>query len=133
MGVFIDSGYIIALANKTDIYHKKAIEVSELIKDGELGSIYTSNYIFDEVVTHIMARQSHETAVKAGNALLNSEIGMLEVTQSQFIESWQLFKKKQNMSFTDCTTVKLMEENNIKNIVTFDKGFKQFKPINVLG
>ena len=36
-------------------------------------------------------------------------------------------------SFTDCTTLALMEKENIKNIATFDKDFKKIKEINVIG
>lgn len=132
MSVFLDTGYFVALINKQDIYRKEALTISELIKDGKYGIIFTSNYIFDELITHIMVRQNHSKAVKVGQSIIESDIKILEVLQTTFDDSWSLFKQRKNLSFTDCTIVKAMEQNNIKNLATFDKEFKQFKEINIL-
>jgi len=45
-----------------------------------------------------------------------------------------LFSKQKNtiLSFTDCTTVSVMRENNIKNIATFDEDFGKIKGINTV-
>ncbi len=132
MSVFLDTGFIVALTNKRDSNNKQASATLELIKEGKLGHLFTSTFVFDELVTHILVRQNHSKALEIGQSILDSDITMLGVAPTKFDESWKLFKDKKNLSFTDCTIVKLMEENNIKNLATFDKGFKQFKEINVL-
>ena len=132
MGVFLDTGYILALYNHKDIRHQQALEISNIIKTGEYGTAFISTYIFDELTTLALTRQSHAKAVEIGNMLLNSEIIMLNISENIFAEVWRLFQDRKNLSFTDCTNIKLMLENNIKNLATFDREFLQFKEINVL-
>lgn len=132
MSVFLDSSHIIAFANVKDGYHENALKISELMHSKEFGEIFTSNYVFDEIVTYLFAKQSHSKAVEIGNQLLNSEIIILSVSENIFAEAWQLFQERKNLSFTDCTIVKLMIEHNIKNLATFDKEFFQFTQIHVL-
>ena len=132
MSVFLDSGYIIALANKKDNYHGNAARLSELIQSKEFGEIFISDYVFDETMTYLFAKQNHSKAVEIGKRLLNSEIRLISVSESIFEQAWQLFQERKNLSFTDCTNIKIMAENSIKNLATFDKEFQQFKEINVL-
>ena len=132
MSVFLDTGFILALANDTDQYHKTALKLSELMENNEFGSVFTSDYVFDETVTLAMVRKNHLKAVEIGDFLLDSKIEILAISQTNFDNAWKLFKERKNLSFTDCTIIKIMDENNIKNLATFDKEFKQFKNINVL-
>lgn len=132
MSVFLDAGYIIALHHENDSNHEKAVNLTKIIKSNEFGSIFTSKYVFAEVVVFTLIRQNHEEAIKLGDSIKNSEIIILDLSESLFEESWVLFKQRENLSFTDCTTVKLMKDNNIQYLATFDRGFLQFKEINVL-
>lgn len=132
MSVFLDSSYLIAITNERDIYHEHALRISDVIKVREFGEIFISTYVFDETVTYILGKQGHSKAVETGKLLLDSGISVLNVNEDLFNEAWELFKERKNISFTDCTIVKLMRENNIKNLASFDKEFLQFNEINVL-
>jgi len=132
MSIFLDTSFIVAFSNESDVNHKDAIQISELIKTGNFGNAFISTYIFDEAVTLVLVRQNHAKAVSLGNSILNSEISVLDVSHTAFEDSWKLFNQRKNLSFTDCTSIKIMLENGIRNIATFDRGFKQFKEINVL-
>ena len=93
----------------------------------EFGEIYTSTYVFDEIVTLALVRlQNEEFAKNIGEYLLNSlRIQLLSLDQKDFLNSWNLFQKymKKGLSFTDCTI--LIQSNKLKcNILaTFDKHF----------
>ncbi|MEK7540341.1 MAG: PIN domain-containing protein [Patescibacteria group bacterium] len=132
MSIFLDTGYFFALANKTELTHQKAADMSISIKKGLFGDIFTSSYIFDELMTLTMSRQNHENALKLGQSIIDSEIIILDISHKIFDESWGLFRQRKNLSFTDCTTVKTMLENKIQNLATFDRHFSQFRELNLL-
>lgn len=133
MSVFLDTGFFIAIHNKDDGYHERAMKFAEPIKNKELGELFTSEYVINEAITLSLSKFGHKRAVELGEAILNSEVAILEVSKNVFDNAWALFKQRNNLSFTDCTTAKLMNQKGIKNIATFDSGFRQFREINVLG
>jgi predicted nucleic acid-binding protein len=94
---------------------------------GELGEIYTSDYILDEVVTLMLKRTKRlELAIEMGEYILKSpRIRKLRVTEEIFDDAWKKFKslKGKLMSFTDCTSLVLMEKRGIEYIASFDSGF----------
>lgn len=132
MSVFLDSTFFIAFSNPKDANHYKAMEISLMIKEGHFGSVYISTYIFDEVLAFTLSRNTHRFAVELGEIMLGPDMTMLDVPKDIFDQSWGLFKERENLSFTDCTTVKLAENYKIKHIVTFDGGFRQFKSLKIL-
>lgn len=133
MSVFIDSSALIAYYNAGDEHHERAAIVLKKVFDDEYGLVYTSDYILDESVTVIWLRtKSKETAINLGEHLLYSKINILNITANVLATTWDLYKKLNNPSFTDCTTLTLMHENNIQNIVTFDKWFEKIKGIKML-
>lgn len=132
--MFIDSGYFIAFADVRDSNHRAAVELSKKLSSGDFGALCTSDYIFDEVVTCILTRaKSSARAIEFGNRILNSEVKLLNLSSEVFDASWRLFQQRKNLSFTDCTTVEAMKANGIKNLITFDRGFNQFrKEVNII-
>lgn len=128
MTVFLDTGFILAAYNSTDKNHKAATELLVEIENQAYGTIVISDYVFDELVTLCRARLSDvEKAKEIGKTILNSKIEIIQITNEIFIKAWEIFKQRDNLSFTDCTTTALMNKNGIKYIATFDSGFKQFE------
>lgn len=77
MIIFIDSSAYIAYYNKRDRNHNKAVSLIKRIRDGELGPIiiYTSDYIFDEVLTTVLIlTKDKNLAVKVGESIKTSKI-----------------------------------------------------------
>ena len=56
MSIFIDTNIFVALRNENDINHEKSKEIMKKALLGEYGTIYTSDYVFDEAVTVALAR-----------------------------------------------------------------------------
>ena len=125
MGIFLDTSFLVALANADDEKHKSAQSVKARIASKELGQPYISDYIFDELVTFLKARQVRPEKVEEfGDSLLEDEsIKLLKVDSAVFLRSWELFKKSAGLSFTDCTSIVLAREFGIKNIASFDSDF----------
>jgi len=131
MKIFIDSSAYIAYYNKRDENHEKAKNFLDKIRSKEISPIifYTSDYIFDEVLTTIITLTGRkDLAIKVGNTILSSKITkIIKVDSKIFNEAWELFKKYKDKTwrFTDCTSFIIMKINNIKRAFTFDEHYKQ--------
>jgi predicted nucleic acid-binding protein len=127
MAVFVDTSVWIAARNLDDVNHLRAKEILTSMLKGELGEIYTSDYILDEVVTLMLKRTKRlELAIEMGEYILKSpRIRKLRITEEIFDDAWKKFKslKGKLMSFTDCTSLVLMEKRGIEYIASFDSGF----------
>ncbi|MHA1266542.1 MAG: type II toxin-antitoxin system VapC family toxin [Candidatus Helarchaeota archaeon] len=133
MKLFIDSGPIIARINKKDPNHERILTILTDLKNRKytITRIFTSNYIIDESVTHVLYDTNrHDMAIKVLDLVESSKIlEVLWITPEIEIEARKIFRqyKDQNYSFTDCTSFALMKKFNISSVLTFDKHFKVMK------
>ena len=131
MIVFADSSAYIAYYNKRDKNHNKALSFVKKIRDRDFGPviIYTSDYVFDEVITAILIlTKNKDLAIKIGESIKASKITkIIKVDEEVFQKAWETFKeyKDKLWSFTDCTSFAIMEKMNIKTAFTFDKHYNQ--------
>lgn len=127
MSVFIDTGIFAGASHKgEDLFDSASTLLNKAMK-GEFGPIYTSDYIFDETITLIIARTKNKTLAHSfGDSILNSpRIEILSIDKSLFNFAWKISKKFQDkfLSFTDCTTIAILKTYNISVILSFDKHF----------
>jgi uncharacterized protein len=127
MAIFIDTGLFLALYDIDDTYHKQSKELFKNALTGKLGRLYTSDYIIDETLTILMVRtKQHNIAVEMGKYLMESpRITRLTVDSGVFLDAWAQFQnlKDKFLSFTDCTSLALIEKHKIKQLMSFDHGF----------
>jgi len=130
MAIFIDTGPFVAVRNRQDKNHVRAIRLMQDALLGKYGTVYTSDYIIDEIITTAFVRtQRHDIAVNAGIFVIESKrIVKLHVDADIFTKSWALFRqiRDKSLSFTDCTTLVLMEAHRINRIMSFDSDFDAF-------
>jgi len=127
MRIFVDTSAWLALNDKNDQSHNKAITKSSEIKRQRI-ELITSEYIIDESVTLIRYRVSHKAAVIFGDSLINSNIvKILDIINEDRLKAWELFKKYEDkdFSFTDCTSFVLMTKLRLQKAFTFDEHFKR--------
>jgi len=132
--IFLDSSVLVSYEVDGDINHEKAVKLIREIAKGKFGEVFTSDYIFDETITVTFVKaKSLSKAITVGNYIKDST-EVLKVDESIFENAWELFKKQKEtkLSFTDCTTLNVMEENKILTIATFDEDFKKIETINVV-
>ena len=123
MKIFLDSSFIIAYVIETDENNKSAIELeNNNIFDNEC---YISNLIINEIVTVIGNKTNLDLAINTYNAVKDNCIIINEYKISNFkdkvINTYEKYNTK--LSFSDSGIVEIMKENNIKNLVSFDKEF----------
>jgi len=127
MAVFIDTSIFVAARNKRDRNHQRARELMKRALTAEFGVIYTSDYVIDEAVTTALARtRNHQIAVNTGRHILDSErIEKLAISGEDFNLAWSKFQtiKDRFLSFTDCTSLALMERRGIERVMSFDSHF----------
>src|SRR5216683_8396349 len=132
MTVFIDSNYFIALGNSKDYLHEHALILSDKLLE-ERATLVLSNLVFAEVTTVLSQRTSREIAITFGNELLqNRQNEIIYLTEKLQQKSWEIFQKaeRKNVSFVDCSTLAIMEFENIPTLLSFDK--TDFKPLQKL-
>jgi hypothetical protein len=130
MSVFVDTGVFVAFHNTRDTNHNRALELLRSIVDGELGTAYTSDYVFDEAVTAALVRTRRpENALAVGRMILGELtapfLAILRLDDEAFKEAWRLFPQYagRGLSFTDCSSITLMRTAGIESIVSFDSDF----------
>ncbi len=127
MAVFIDTGIFVGLRNADDGLHIRSKELMRRALKSDFGRIYTSDYVIDEAITTALIRtRRQDLATDLGKYIIESpRITKLWVGKDTFERAWKKFNtlKDKPLSFTDCTTLALMETTRIKQIITFDAGF----------
>lgn len=133
MSILIDSSVLIGYYHSKDHFHEKAGRIMERIDDGEYGEAVVTDYIFDESVTVVDARaRNKRLAVGLGDHLKSSAIKLVNVSEEIFGAAWEKFKRSENLSFTDCTSLAVCEARGIQFVATFDKAFRKREEIRVV-
>ena len=127
MAVFVDTGIFVALHNADDEFHSKSKDLVKQALKGDFGRIFTSDYVIDEAVTAALVRtKRHDLAVDLGRHIIDSpRITKLWIGEDSFNQAWEKFRafKDKALSFTDCTSIALIEMRGIRHIMSFDCGF----------
>jgi predicted nucleic acid-binding protein len=130
--IFVDTSAFLALVNRRDIHHSKALDFKDTcLKTGQ--TLISSDYVLDESYTIVRLRAGHAIAVQFGEILRKSQFIRIEYITPEIIEeAWRLFKAfaDHDFSFTDCTSFALMERLHISNAFTFDAHFKEYGRFN---
>lgn len=120
--IFVDTGGWVGLFNKKDKFHKEANGIYAKIKSDRL-TIYTSDYVVDETLTLIKKRGNSADAIVAGEALMESKVvNIINIDADLFNKAWLNFQRycDKDLSFTDASTVTVMNNLKIMNLFAFD-------------
>ncbi len=133
MSIFIDAGIFIAYANNKDKHHAQAFGLIDDIMENKYGAVFTSDLVFDEAVTFMLYKTgdirnaSRIRDLISGNKEKNIPqfVNMLFIDSEVLEEGWKIFVKyaDKKLSFTDCSTIVLMNTKDIEYLASFDGGF----------
>ena len=91
------------------------------------GRVVTSNFVLDESLTLIFRRLRFDVAYNFSKAVFESSFIAVEaVTEARFRKAFDLrrrFADKPNISFTDLTSMAIMTELKLTDILTADEHF----------
>ena len=129
--IFMDTWGWIALGHHRDPRH---LEVKRLYQEHRKagGTFYTSDYVLDEVVTLLFRREVFGKAVRFMEGIFEGaqqgQLTIERITSERFAAAWRLrkrFQDKPRISFTDLTSMALMQELGLAEILTEDEHFLQ--------
>lgn len=125
MKLFVDTWGWIAVADRRDAGHDSATEIFRQARRS--GGVITSNFILDETFTHLFKRRPFEDAWHFTTTVVKSPfIDIQEVTEARFFKTIELrkqFSDEPRISFTDLSTIAIMVELGIADILTADRHF----------
>lgn len=131
MTVLVDTGVLYADHDTDAARHEAASTALEAVYDGEFGQPYISDYVVDEALTLTRKRTGSHAAATELSDRLRGQAGyprvyeLLHVSMAVFTDAITVFGRydDQSLSFTDATTVALIDRHDIDGILSFDDDF----------
>lgn len=124
---FADTVYWLALTNRHDQYHEKAIEVSTVLGECHL---VTTEAVLTEFLNALAEAGPHIRA--AGVAMVeaiqrNTLVTVISQSDRLFNKSLALYKARpdKGYSLTDCTSLVVMKDRRLREALTADRHFEQ--------
>ena len=131
MKLFIDTWGWIVLGNKREPRHTELIELYSSWKK-QKGMSYTTDYVLDETFTLLFRRLSFTEAKRSLDvidfAIKEGYLRLERITAERFEKAKSVrikIQDKPRISFTDLTSMVVMAEIGITNILTQDDHFAQ--------
>lgn len=128
---FVDTWGWVALGHKRDSHHQKIVRFYREAHSRK-DEIVSSDYVLDELITLLFRRENSSEALGFIEGILSSAalefIKIKKISTNHFDQAWDLrrrFKENPFVSFTDLTSMVLMNEMGIKKILTEDRHFFQ--------
>lgn len=128
MKLFVDTWGWLVLADRGESLHPQVTSFYAE-RTRRTGQIFTSDYVLDELFTILFSRLPFESASRFADGVLRSSFITIErITTERFQEAWDLrrkFSDKHRIPFTDLTSIAVMNELGISDVLTADKHFAQ--------
>jgi predicted nucleic acid-binding protein len=129
--IFVDTWAWVALADKSDAYHRKAKAQHRKLLRAKRGYV-TTDYILGETITYLYSAIGSARApsfIAAVLAAVDAGVYQLvHVSPDQFRRAWQMRQKyhdKPDISFVDFTSMVVMQDLGLAEVFTGDAHFVQ--------
>jgi len=127
--VFMDTWGWLALGHRRDPHHQEIKDFYQVLQE-QSARLYTTDYVLDEVITLVFRREVFAEAISFMEGIFTAgqqgQLTIERITSERFVSAWELrkrFQDKPKISFTDLTSMVIMRERLIKQIVTEDDHF----------
>lgn len=128
MSVIVDTGVLYAGHDGDAQRHELAQAAMRQTIAGDFGQPFVSDHIYDETVTLTRARTGRYADAKlVSEQILGdaSPFSLLVVDEPRFERAVETFDRydDHSLSFTDATTITLLETHGIDHVLAFDDDF----------
>ncbi|BAG01101.1 type II toxin-antitoxin system VapC family toxin [Microcystis aeruginosa] len=125
--IFLDTFYLQALADYQDNAHQIALNMTDNL--GNFLSV-TSEMVLTELLNALSGRGGYlrDAALDIVDKLhQDSSVEIIPQTSQLFAEALLLYRQRQDKSYslTDCASMLIMRQQNISDVLTFDRHFQQ--------
>lgn len=130
MKVFIDTGPLIAILVKTDIWHKKCLEKYNQYRT-EDSLFFTNIFVLSELYTRILYDYGSGALKVTIDRIIklqkDEKLRVFQIEDGIFKDSEDTMIKfsEHNLSFTDASIYSLIKSFKLDEVFTLDKGFKK--------
>jgi len=123
-GIFLDTGYLIALVNKKDDLH----EVAQSVSNKFHGPFLTTHLVLVELANSLSLPDQRQIAIDIIEKILADPLTTVApFTSDKFKKAFSFYKKRADKPWgmVDCFSFITMDEFGVKQALTFDEHFKQ--------
>lgn len=131
--VFVDAVYLVALAIPCDPWHVDALAAADAADGARL-------VITEEVLSEFLAGVARSGSAVRNRAadqvyalLRDEQVGVFEQSHDSFLDGLVMYAQRldKGYSLTDCISMRCMEREHIREVLTNDKHFRQegFQPL----
>lgn len=132
--LFVDTGFLIALANERDELHGRAGAWALATMEQRLHPLLLTEYVLTETVNNLSSRIHRARAIEIIDAVQSEpEYEYVPASPTLFASGLALYRQRtdKNWSLTDCISFSIMTERGVSHALAFDQHFKQagFEPL----
>lgn len=124
---FLDTAFTIALISPKDVFHEKAMELANQVKENRI-HLVTTRAVIIEIGNALSKEGMRKSAVALIESLESDEtITIVPVTEEIYKEAFKLFRSRldKEWGLTDCISFAVMKKHGIVNALTTDIHFQQ--------
>ena len=125
--VFLDSAYLIALAQPGDQHHGIARQIAELLNAART-RIVTSRAVLLEVGSALSKIKFRPAAIQLVESLERATlVEIVPLAEELCAASWELFRQRtdKEWSWVDCVSFVVMRSRGLRQALTTDEHFEQ--------
>lgn len=122
--IFVDTSYVVALVNRNDQYHERALETA----NGLNGRAFvTTDGILLEIGNALSRNFKRESVEIIEHFLSSDDVQVIHLHPSLFRRAFDLYKSRTDKlwGLVDCLSFVIMKELGITKVLTTDKHFEQ--------
>jgi hypothetical protein len=122
--LFVDTGYIIALINENDHYHRQALTLSEKY-DGH--RLVTTDAVLLEVGNALSRLARRQASLIIHHFQTADEVTLIPLNPTLFNTALHWYDKHQDKTWglVDCVSFAVMAEMQLSQVLAFDRHFIQ--------
>ncbi len=125
--IFLDTAYLQALVDTRDSLHQSSVAITDEL---DIFLSVTSEMVLTELLNALSGRGGYlrDAALDIVDKLhQDSSVEIIPQTSQLFAEALLLYRQRQDKSYslTDCASMLIMRQQNLSDVLTFDRHFQQ--------